>query len=382
MKISNETKVGALTAIAIVILILGFNYLKGRNLAERSDKIYSIFPDIKGLQVSNPVYIKGLQVGKISEMHEKDNNLSGIVVAITLNKAINIPENSLAIINSDILGSTSLEIMMGNNTSKFIAHGDTLRSTAKLGMVTEITKSLNPALNNVNKTLTSLDILIQQLSATLDSKTQGNLQSIIASLTTTSKNLERLIAAQSAVVGKTIGNVETITGTVARNSGKIDSTIGNLERATNRLANADIEKTLGSVTSTMGKLEETINNINSKKGSLGMLLNDRQLYDEIRMTNRSLTTLLDDLRVNPKRYVNISVFGKNRNRDRLCNLSFMILSLPGIKMKQLYILSLLLFVFFNSYAQQPPAAAKTDTLKVVEILSAERYGYDKKRFTE
>jgi len=311
MKISNETKVGALTAIAIVILILGFNFLKGRNLTERSDKIYSVFPDIKGLQVSNPVYIKGLQVGKISEMHEKDNNLTGIVVAITLNKAINIPDNSMAIINSDLLGSTSLEIMMGSN-GDYIKNGDTLQSTAKLGIMTEITKSLNPALTNVNKTLASLDVLINQLSAVLDPNTQGNLQSVIANLTSTSRELDKLMKAQTAVVAKTIGNVETITGTFAKNSGRIDSTIGNLQRTTASLADAEIDKTLQTVTRTMGKLEQTINTINSKNGSIGMLLNDRQLYDELRMTNRSLTTLLDDVRVNPKRYVSISVFGKKQ----------------------------------------------------------------------
>ncbi|HUQ67164.1 MAG TPA: MlaD family protein [Flavitalea sp.] len=309
MKISNETKVGALTAIAIVILILGFNFLKGRNLTERNDKILTVFPDIKGLQVSNPVYIKGLQVGKISEMHEKDNNLTGIVVAFSLTKNINIPDNSVAIINSDLLGSTSMEIQMGNSP-QYIKNGDTISSTTKLGMVTEITKSLNPAINNVNKTLASLDVLIQQLTATLDPKTQGNLQSIISSLTTTSKHLEQLIAAQSAVLGKTISNVETVTGTLAKNSGKIDSTISNLHRTTATLANAHIDQSLQSVRSTMSKLDQTINAVNSKNGSIGMLLNDRQLYNELRMTNRSLTTLLDDIRINPKRYVSISVFGK------------------------------------------------------------------------
>lgn len=311
MKISNETKVGALTAVAIVILILGFNFLKGRNLTERNDEIFSVFPDIKGLQVSNPVYIKGLQVGKISEMHEKDNNLTSIVVSITLTKNINIPDNSQAIINSDLLGSTSLEIMMGSNGS-YIKNGDTLSSTAKVGMVTEITKSLNPALNNVNKTLASLDVLINQLSAILDPKTKGNLQSIITNLTSTSSQLEKLLASQSAVLGKTFTNLETVTGTFAKNSSKIDSVIGNLQRTTNNLANANIDQTLQSVSRTMNKLEQTINTVNSKNGSIGLLLNDRQLYDELRMTNRSLTTLLDDLRVNPKRYVSISVFGKKQ----------------------------------------------------------------------
>jgi phospholipid/cholesterol/gamma-HCH transport system substrate-binding protein len=176
----------------------------------------------------------------------------------------------------------------------------------------EITQSLNPAITNINKTLTSLDLLIQQLSTTLDPKTQGNLQSIIASLTSTSRQLERLIAAQSAVLGRTITNVETVTSTFAKNSGKIDSTIINLQRTTASLADARINETLQSVTRTMNKLEQTINTINSKNGSLGMLLNDRQLYNELRMTNRSLTTLLDDIRINPRRYVSVSVFGKKQ----------------------------------------------------------------------
>src|SRR5215210_7762843 len=140
MKISNETKVGAITAVAIVVLILGFNFLKGRNLTERNDKIFTVFPYIKGLQVSNAVFIKGLQVGKVSEMHEKDQNLTGIVVSLTLTKDINIPENSMAIINSDLLGSTSLEIIFGNSKD-YVENGDTLQSTVKLGIMTEITKS-------------------------------------------------------------------------------------------------------------------------------------------------------------------------------------------------------------------------------------------------
>lgn len=309
MKISNETKVGALTAIAICILILGFNFLKGRNLTAKNDRIFSVFPNIQGLQVSNAVYIKGLQVGKIAELHETDENLSGIIVAMTLNKNINIPDNSLAVINSDLLGSTSIEIKMGNNAS-FIKAGDTLRSTAKLGIMTEITNSLNPALTNINKTLSSLDALLLQLSATLDNRTQQNLQNLIASLAGTSKQLEKLVAAQSEVVGKTITNVEAITGSFAKNSGKLDTTIGNLAKTSDNLAKADIEGTMRSVKGTMDELQRTMASINSKKGSLGLLLNERQLYDELRMTNRSLTTLLDDVRVNPRRYVNVSVFGR------------------------------------------------------------------------
>jgi len=309
MKISNETKVGAITAVAIVILILGFNFLKGRNLAERDDIIFSVFPDVKGLQVSNAVFIKGFQVGKIAELHEKDNNLTGIVVGLTLNKNINIPANSLAIINSDLLGTTSLEIVMGSNNT-YIKNGDTLQSTAKLGIMTQVTNSLNPALNNINKTLMSVDGLTQQLSATLDTKTQNNLQTIIATLASTSVSLDKMIKSQSEVLGKTLNNVQTITAAIAHNSGKIDTTLINIEKTTSGLANAHMDETLRTLSRTINDLEATLAAVNSKKGTVGLLLNDRQLYDELRMTNRSLTTLLDDLRVNPKRYVSISLFGK------------------------------------------------------------------------
>ena len=99
MKISNETKIGALAAVSIAVLILGFNYLKGSNLFEKSDKIYAVFGKVDGLAVSNPVSINGLQIGKVASLHEKDKNLSGIIVAIDLTKDINIPNNSLVFVN-------------------------------------------------------------------------------------------------------------------------------------------------------------------------------------------------------------------------------------------------------------------------------------------
>src|SRR5262245_5745045 len=110
MKISNETKVGALTAIAITVLILGFNYLKGKSAG--GNDIFAVFPNVDKLVVSNPVFINGLQVGKVSGLKEKDKNLSGIVVTITLTKDINIPRNSVATLNSELLGTTSVNVFL------------------------------------------------------------------------------------------------------------------------------------------------------------------------------------------------------------------------------------------------------------------------------
>ena len=317
MKISNETKVGALTAIAITVLILGFNFLKGKGLsAARYDKLYTIFPNVEGLMVSNPVIINGLQVGKVSDIKEKDKNLSGIIVTISLSKNINIPTNSVAMLNSELLGITSVKINLGAGT-EFVDNGDTLQTERTLGLSDKLQQSIDPAINNVNKSLTSLDELLQKLNMVFDPNTRNNLQNIIASLSLSAKHLEVLLNTQTGALADMLNNMDKVSQTVARNTGKIDTTLSNFEKASGHLANADIEGTIKSLQNTLGKLEGALAKLDSKDGTLGLLLNDRQLYDEIRKTNRSLNILLDDFRVNPKRYVNISVFGKKDKKGPL-----------------------------------------------------------------
>ena len=316
MKISNETKVGAITAVAIVVLILGFNYLKGKNLTERNDELFAVFARVKGLAVSNPVFINGLQVGKVTEMKETDENLTGVLVTINLRKNINIPSNSIVTINSELLGSTSVEIIRGDS-KVFIEDGDTLKTMENISVMGQLTQSINPAIDNVNRALVSLDILIRKLSEVVDPSMQNNIQTIVSNLAATSRSLERLVSAQNSVLARSLKNVEGITGNLAANNDKINNTLANLEKTSDALAKADFESTLNSMRNTMAKLETTIEKISSKDGTVGLLLNDRQLYDEIRQTNRSLTTLLDDFRVNPKRYVSISVFGKKAKTEPL-----------------------------------------------------------------
>ncbi|MBC7830074.1 MAG: MCE family protein [Chitinophagaceae bacterium] len=316
MKISNETKVGALTAIAIVVLILGFNFLKGKNLTERDHKLFATFPSVRGLAVSNAVYINGLQVGKVSEMHEKDKNLSGIIITISLTKDINIPKNSVVTITSELLSSTALDIVLGDSRD-YTKDGDTLATKENISVMGELTKSINPAINNANKTLIELQMLIQKLSAIVDPRTQTNIQGIVGSLNATAQSLDRLLNEKNGVLSRSLNNVESITGNLAKNNDKINNTLTNLDKASSNFANLKLEQAVESLKNTMAKLDNAVSKIDSKEGTLGLLLNDSKLYDQLLMTNRSLTTLLDDLRVNPKRYVNISVFARKDKKGPL-----------------------------------------------------------------
>ncbi|HMF72766.1 MAG TPA: MlaD family protein, partial [Flavitalea sp.] len=249
MKISNETKVGALTAIAIAVLILGFNFLKGKNITERSDQLYAVFKSVKGVGPANPVLINGLQVGKVASLKEKDKNLSGIIVTISLSKEVNIPDNSVAAINSDLLGTTSLEIILGNSPN-FIKSGGTLQTVTNAGLLGEVRTTLSPAIDNLNKTLASLDIFIQKLNTIVDPNTKNNIQGIIANLTRTSKSLENLLNNQTGALAKTLGNLESFSGNLQKNNGKIDSTLSNLERTTNNLSNARIDEAVNDMKNT------------------------------------------------------------------------------------------------------------------------------------
>jgi phospholipid/cholesterol/gamma-HCH transport system substrate-binding protein len=314
MKISNETKVGALTAIAITVLILGFNFLKGKSA--RGKEVYAVFPNVEKLVTSNPVFINGLQVGKVSGLQEKDKNLTGIVVTITLTKDLNIPRNSVATLSSELLSSTAVNIFLGNGTD-YLKEGDTLRSERSLALTDKLQKSIDPAINNINKTLLSLDEVIQKLNTILDPNTRNNLQGIIANLAGSSHSLQQLLNTETGMLAKSINNLQTITSGFARNGPKIDSTFTNLQTATDKLSKAKIAEAIESLQHTMARLEAGIAKIDSKEGTVGMLLNDRQLYEEVRHTNRSLTILLDDLRMNPKRYINISLFGTKDKKGPL-----------------------------------------------------------------
>jgi phospholipid/cholesterol/gamma-HCH transport system substrate-binding protein len=314
MKISNETKVGALTAVAITVLILGFNFLKGKGVSGK--EVYAVFPNVDKLVVSNPVFINGLQVGKVTNLQEKDKNMSGIVVTIALTKDINIPRNSVATLNSELLSNTAINVFLGNGTN-YLKEGDTLRTERSLALTDRLQRSIDPAINNINKTLLSLDDVLQKLNTILDPNTRNNLQGIISNLATSSRSLEQLLNTETGMLAKSINNMHTITAGFARNGPKIDSTLSNLQLATDKLSKAKIAEAIESLQRTMARLEAGIAKIDSKEGTVGLLLNDRQLYDEVRRTNRSLTILLDDLRLNPKRYINISLFGPKDKKGPL-----------------------------------------------------------------
>lgn len=309
MKISNETKIGALTAIAIALLILGFNFLKGKDLFEHSKKIYAVFKSVEGLENSNAVKIKGLEVGSVYAINPVDKNVDGIVVAISMKKDVNIPKNSIAVIDAGLIGSADILIKKGD-AQDLIQDGDTLTTQEKGNLLSEVQGNLSPVVSRLSSTLGSLDSLIRVIGSLFDPTVKNNFGAIIANLARSSASLQIILNEKTGALAHTIVHLDSFTNNLANNNGRITGTLDNLEKTTNKLANAKIDETLKSAQDAMTSLNNAVNKMNSTNGTLGLLLNDKKLYQNLESTTRSLNTLLDDLRVHPKRYVNISVFGK------------------------------------------------------------------------
>ena len=322
MKMSNETKVGSLTAISIVLLILGFNFLKGRSLTAKTVRYYAVFENIQGLATSNAVVINGKQVGTVLST-DGGVDMRKITVVLTLNQAVNIRVNSLALINPSVLGTTSIEIKLGNS-QVFKNEGDTLETIASKGMLDDAFQKVDPVLMQVKNTIRTLDSVLMTVNSVFDSNTKNNIKAVMANLSSTtaslaisSASLQSLLNTQTGAVAKTLENVSEITGTLKNNDKKIDQTLTNLETTTANFSKLNIEKTLLSIDATVNELKNTLGNVNSQKGSLGLLISDPKLYNNLSATSNKLNLLLDDIRVHPKRYINVSVFGKKDKSEPL-----------------------------------------------------------------
>lgn len=323
MKINNETKVGALTALAITLLILGFNFLKGKSLFKTGNFLYAKVTQTKGLMISNPVYINGLQIGSVYEIEEANKNVDTIIVAIKLSKDVNIPVNSLASIKDNPLGSPSMTVSMGDSRT-YLKNHDTIPTVDNPGVLGSVTAKLTPVVDQVKYTLQTLDTVLRNVNSIFDPMTKnnmrevaGNINRVTASLVVSADALQTMMNQQSGVLTRSMTNLNSFAANLAGNNQRINSTLANVEKSTRNLSNADINGAVEQLRATVERLNTAVAKIDSKDGSIGRLLNDNQLYDNLANTTRSLNILMDDIRVNPKRYVSISIFGGKANRQYL-----------------------------------------------------------------
>lgn len=309
MKISNETKVGALTILALALLFIGFNYLKGRDVFSHSQKIYAVFTDLGSLEKSNEVKINGLPVGSVYEKKEKDKDVSAIVVTIQLTRDINIPKNSVAYISSSLVGSSYIVIERGNST-ELLQDEDTIMTRLETGILGDVKAQLDPTISSVRNILDSLKRTLSGINQLLDTENRNNLKQTMANLNSASASLNTLLNSESGSLARTLQHAESFTAGLKESNQDIRSTLQNTKKLSQQLAEMPLKSTVDSLQTLILSLKSTLQSINSGEGTLGALLQDRSLYDQLQQTVLGAEILMDDLRTHPKRYVQVSVFGK------------------------------------------------------------------------
>ncbi len=313
MKISNETKVGILTITALTILILGFNFLKGKNLFSKSKKIYAVFSDLGTLEKSNEVKINGLPIGAVYDKKELDKDVSGIVVTINLSRDVNIPDNSIAYIGSSLVGASYIVIEKGNST-KYLKLGDTLKTRMENGILGDVKAQLNPTLSKVRDVLDSLKGTLSGVNQIFNAQNKGNIMQTMANLNRASSALNSLLDNQTGPLAKTLNNASELTAELKKNTENINSTISNAKMASEKLAALELKPTIDSLNAMISQMKSAAtkisNMMSSKEGTLGALMYDKTLYNKLTDAILSFEILADDLRTNPKRYVNLSIFGR------------------------------------------------------------------------
>jgi phospholipid/cholesterol/gamma-HCH transport system substrate-binding protein len=305
LRLSKEVKTGILAIGAILLLIFGYSFLEGTNLLDKNREFYVKYDNVEGLAQAAPVTINGLTVGKVQDITFA-NSKGGLIVKFTVEKDFDFSRNSVVrIYSSSLIGGKNLGIFPEYNINNIAQSGDTLRGDVEDGMLTAVTKALGPLEKKVNNTLATVDTLLLNVNAIVDEKTRQNLKEAIENLNNTLNSFS--------------GVSENLNHILSNNTGKLDNTFTNLDKTasnlsqlTDSLAQLETGKLVTNLQSVVDKMDKIVSGIDNGEGSIGKLLKDDKLYENLEGASKQLEQLLQDVKLNPKRYVHISVFGKKQ----------------------------------------------------------------------
>jgi len=296
MKITKEIKIALVAIVSIVLLFFGMNFLKGMTLFSSGNSYYITFKDISGLSSSSPIFANGYRVGVVKDVSFDYENNGDVVVEFMVDNDLQIPRGSTAEIVSDLMGNVKMNLLLADNPRDFVAKGDTIMGVINSGMLGKA-KDMIPV---IEKMLPKLDSILVNINMLLSDpnigRTLGNVQKTTENLTVTTQQLNALMA-----------NVnKDVPGLMGKASGLLD----NANNLTANLAAVDVASTVAKVDQTLANVQQLTSKLNNNKGTLGLLMNDETLYNNLTNTVLSADSLLNNLREHPKRYVHFSLFGK------------------------------------------------------------------------
>ena len=293
---SKEVKIALVAICGLVILFFGMNFLKGLNLFSTSNTYFISFKNISGLSASSPIYADGYQVGVVRGIQYSYDNSGSISVQAEVDNRLRIPKGSSAEIVSDMLGNVKINLLLANNPRERVNPGETIQggiNDGALGKVKDIIPAVTQLLPKLDSILTSVNALLSNPAIV---HSMQNVETVTGDLTVTTRRLNGLLA--------------TLEGRVPGMMTRPDSRLDNANTLTKNLSSVDVAATVARVDETLANVEKFTEQLNNNQGTLGLLMRDPSLYNNLTSTMRSADSLLIDLKAHPKRYVHFSLFGR------------------------------------------------------------------------
>jgi phospholipid/cholesterol/gamma-HCH transport system substrate-binding protein len=302
LKITKEIKAGILVLASISLFIWGYSYLKGKDILNNYKSFFVKYNNVEGLAETAPVTINGLVVGQVAGIKLQPNG--EILVELQIKNNFPFSKSSvIAMYEPGLIAGRQLQIIPNFNDKNIAVSGDTLSSSIKKGLTDLVSDKLAPLQQKIEKMVVNADLLLTNLNEVLDAKSKENLRNSISNL---SKTLEEINS-----VAKNANSI------LSNNKGNIDKTLSNLNKVSSDFSKISDSLSKANVTQVVNNLEKTLSNVDkimqevqSGKGSLGKMVKNDALYNNFEKTSKELELLLQDLRLNPTRYVNVSLFGK------------------------------------------------------------------------
>ncbi len=302
MKLTKEIKTAILVIASILIFIWGYSFLKGKDLFSSYKNYYVVYDNVEGLSASAPVTLNGLGIGKVNNI--SINRQGKLVVEVQVKTDFPISKSSLLqVYEPGFIGGKQIAVVPNLEDNIMAKDGDTLQSAIRLGMIAKAGDQLAPLQHKVEGTLTSADSLLTNVNSLLDAENKENLSIAIAELTQTmrtlnsaSKTLDKMLATNQQNIDQMMNN--------------LNKTSDNFVKISNSLTEADLAQAVKDLESTLANVNKMMSDIESGEGTLGKLMKDEAMYNNLSAASKELELLLQDVRLNPTRYVNISVFGK------------------------------------------------------------------------
>ena len=317
MKISREVKLGFIGAVTLFLFIWGINYLKGRDLFTRQITFYAEYEHVTGLIESNPVLVSGVKIGQVNSIYFHPDGSGRVIVECLVDLQIPIPSNSIAqLVGADLLGTREIVIKLGDSPV-LLQTGDTLQTYTQATIAEEVSRQMLPFKQQAESLLAQVDTVLAVIQYTFSPETRDNIVRSIESISRTLVNLEHTthkvdtaVEAQITRLSVILNNAEAITTNLRDNNEAITNIFQNFSAISDTLAAAEIEKTILKANETLDEFSAVVEKINRGEGSLGLLVNDQELYNNLQSSSGQLEKLLQDVRENPRKYFNISVFGR------------------------------------------------------------------------